>query len=55
MPNQTIEDQRGPLTFTNAPTYEVNGVRYIDRGAAKILAARVAEEHADLLERLAQE
>jgi hypothetical protein len=49
------EGQREPLTFTNAPTYEADGVTYVDEDAAIELGERIAERYETLLARLANE
>ena len=55
MPNPTVEGQRDPLTFTNAPTDVRDGVRYLSDDAAEKLGDRIASRYATLLERLSRE
>lgn len=44
-----------PLTFSNAPTVERDGVLYVRNDAGLELMRRIAEDDASLLSRLAQE
>lgn len=44
-----------PLTFHNAPTYERDGRTYVEHDAALELARRIAEDDAELLQRLAEQ
>lgn len=54
MATKTVEGNSEPLTFANAPTTERDGRRYADRDAALELARRIANDDAELLERLAR-
>lgn len=49
------DDQREPLTFTNAPTEQQDGRLYVEFEAGLELARRIIRDDASLLARLAEE
>lgn len=55
MPTSIRSEQREPLTFANAPTFQRGDVTYVERSAGLELVQRLADRDEDLLKRLAEE